>query len=183
MNHERLKVDIATFANQSNPEVTTVVYNINLPAARCQDIATLEAICHQVSRDLPSNGWGTSPQFQLAAIYTLANSETGETRLWVGSFNPTARDPSRLTEFCFFNEAQFVEFILRSAEPQTVSRKLKQFTARKATNWKLHQVHSIVISFQANVKHNHTIWANYPMLKVPGHTSGTQKRNYTFDIE
>jgi hypothetical protein len=156
----QFKIDIASL--EDGPVARLVLYNVNLPRRLWQDEQSLVRIRDIVTRDF---GEVAGVYFQLSATYTLANRETGEIRIWSGSFNPRNRDISELTSHSTFEPDTFVEFVLAHSSPEWVHDKLNAgVTAGKTSVWVLDEVKSIVISFQGRLGNRHSLFSRYPSL-------------------
>ena len=64
--------------------------------------------------------------FQLLAVYTLVNCNTGDVQTWTGSFNPRNRQPSQLTTHRHFEADVFIEF---AQQHSSVARVIHTLTA------------------------------------------------------
>ena len=175
MQQERFKLDAAAISDTSSPQQRVIVYNFNVPIERAQDRASFELVRQQVETDFPQGvaGTVTSPYFQLSAVYTIVNRETNEERLWLGSFNPRARDLSQLTAFRPFDANSFVQYAVANSEPERVRNKLTNVVNGKDSVWSLGQLLSIIVSVQATIRLNHSLFVQHPQLV---HNHGGNKR-------
>ena len=115
MNYQEFKLDGAAILDSDSPQQRIVVYHFNIPVDRAQDIATFERVRQQIEQDFPaeSNRDVDVPlYFQISAVYNLVHRETGEERLWQGSFNPRSRDLGQVTVFRPFDSQTFVDYAL-----------------------------------------------------------------------
>lgn len=178
--HERFKLDGAAIPIHRLQQQRIIVYNFNIPIAQSQDIAALERVKQQIVTDLPANANGaiTPAYFQITAVYTIVHQGNNDERLWLGSFNPRARDLSQVTAFRPFDANSFVDYCILNGDPDRVRNKLTAVVNGRKSLWTLNTIISIVISVQATVSLNHPIFVNHPRLSHQAH----QRRRNVFKI-
>lgn len=176
LEHERFKLDAAAIPIVGFQQQHIIVYNFNLPIALGQDIASLQRVQQQIETDLPAGAQGTinPPYFQITAVYSIIHQGTNEERLWLGSFNPRARDLSQVTVFRPFDAPSFVNYCVLNADPDRVRNKLTAVVNGRNSLWALHNIISLIISVQASVALNHPIFTRQPLL---AHQIPQRRRN------
>ena len=159
---DRFKLDGACIAIHRRPNERVIVYNFNIPAALTQDPATFQTILTQLESDFPAQSAGTVTPcyFQLTAVYTIVHSQTNEERLWLGSFNPRARELSQVTAFRPFEARTFIEYCLTNTQPDRVYNKLALVGGRDS-DWVFGAIKSIVVTVQCVVTLQHIVFTNY----------------------
>jgi len=165
--HERFKLDAAAilpvlFRQQQR----IIVYNFNIPIQLAQNSAILETVQSIIERDFPLDAAGVirPPYFQLTAVYTIEHQGTTEERLWVGSFNPRARDLSQVTAFRPFEAESFVNYCVLNSEPERVRNKLTSVVSGRKSLWALKTILSIIVTAQTTVSLDHPIFVQHPTL-------------------
>ena len=179
MQHQDFKLDGAAILDFQNPNERVIVYNFNVPVERTQDPVTFETIRQQIDIDFPqaSRARVVHPlYFQISAVYSLINRETNEERLWQGSFNPRARDLSQITVFRPYDPETFVVFAINQCETNRALNKLDSRTSGKDSVWNIGQILSFIISVQATVRTNHSLFNNHPQLLVNQDGAGRRQR-------
>lgn len=179
LEHERFKLDAAAIHIARYQQQRIIVYNFNLPIQQAQEANNWSIIKTQVESDFPPGAIGTinPPYFQLTAVYTIVHRNTNEERLWLGSFNPRARDLSQVTAFRPLDLNTFVNYCLVNSEPIRVRNKLDSVVNTRNSVWNLGEILSIIVSVQATVNTNHSIFHNHPALLYNGRTNIQQKRS------
>lgn len=181
--HERFKLDAAAIQIARLQQQRIIVYNFNLPIAQAQITANWNIVRQQIETDLPSRAAGTisQPYFQLTAVYTIIHRNTNEERLWLGSFNPRARNLSQITAFRPVDHDTFVDYCVANSEPNRVRNKLDSGVNTRNSVWNLGDILSIIVSVQATVNLNHIIFHNHPeLLHYGGH--GAQNKRSVFRL-
>lgn len=178
--HERFKLDGAAIRVSPIQQQSIIVYNFNLPIVLAQDPVNWETVRQHVETDLPLNAVGTinPPFFQITAVYTLVHQNTNEERLWLGSFNPRARDLSQITAFRPFQAADFVAYCVLNADPERVTNKLTAVVNGRNSLWVLNNILSLIVTVQATVAPQHPIFLARPTLAHPPH----QRRRNVFRV-
>jgi len=175
--HERFKLDGAAIpVVRFQQQQRIIVYNFNIPIALGQDRAILQRVQQQIETDLPAGAPGTlnPAYFQITAVYTLIHEGTNETRLWLGSYTPRARDLSQVTAFRPFDANTFVDYCALNAAPERVRNKLTAVVNGRNSLWALDTLISLIISVQATVSLEHPIFTQQPIL---AHQAQQRRRN------
>lgn len=177
---ERFKLDAAAIHLSRLQQQRIIIYNFNIPIEQAQQPANWEIIRQQIETDLPSGAPGTITQafFQLTAVYTIVHRQTNEERLWLGSFNPRARDLSQITAFRPVDHESFVNYSVTNSEPTRVRNKLDSGVNTRNSVWNLGNILSIIASVQSTVSTTHLIFQNHPELS----RHGAQNRRNVFRI-
>jgi len=164
--HERFKLDAASIQLARLQQQRIIIYNFNIPIAQAQVPANWEIVLEQIEADFPPGAAGTirQPYFQLTAVYTIIHRNTNEERLWLGSFNPRARDLSQITAFRPLDQGAFVTYCVANSEPERVRNKLDSGVNTRNSVWTLGNVVSIIASVQSTVSTNHLIFHTHPEL-------------------
>jgi len=82
------KVNALSVRHSENNSERLVSYNINLPVHLIPNGNVYNVIRDTIVHDFDHN---PSIYFQISAVYTLVNRDTGALRTWTGSFNPRNR--------------------------------------------------------------------------------------------
>lgn len=177
--YERFKLDAAAIQIARSAQQRIIVYNFNLPIEYAQIAAHWETVLQKVETDLPPRAAGTisPPYFQLTAVYTIVHRNTNEERLWLGSFNPRARDLSQVTAFRPVDPSAFVNYCLTNSEPNRVRNKLDGVVNTRNSVWNLGEILSIIASVQSTVQSTHPIFYNHPELFQYGGDRAQHKRS------
>lgn len=177
--YERFKLDAAAIQIARNSQQRIIVYNFNLPIEQAQSEVHWNTVRQKVETDLPPGAAGTisPPYFQLTAVYTIIHRNTNEERLWLGSFNPRARDLSQVTVFRPLDHTTFVNYCLTNSEPNRVRNKLDGVVNTRNSVWNLGELLSIVVSVQSTVHTNHSIFQNHPELFQYGGNRAQYRRS------
>lgn len=180
LEHERFKLDGAAIPIVRFQHQRIIVYNFNLPIALSQNIDAITRVKQQIEADLPAGAIGaiTPAYFQITAVYTIVHEGTNEIRLWLGSFNPRARDLSQVTAFRPFDANTFVDYCVLNGDPDRVRNKLTALVNGRRSVWKLDTIISLIISVQATVSLEHPIFIHRPSLAHQAH----QRRRNVFKI-
>lgn len=168
MQHELFKLDAASLRDLDTPGQRIVVYHFNLPSAtHTPHRASFETVLGQVERDfLPASRQNVVVPlyFQISAVYNLIHNTTGEERLWQGSFNPRSRDLGQVSPFRPFDPASFVDFAHTRSQTDRVFQQLSRTADEKESTWTLGDILSVIISFQATLRLEHSIFTSHPEL-------------------
>ena len=171
-----------------HPETTNnerlVSYNINLPVP----IIPNENV-YSVIRDTIVHDFDNSPSiyFQISAVYTLVNRETGDLRTWTGSFNPRNRQVSQLSAHRLFEADSFVNFARANCSVEVAVQKLTansdaRTTAGKTSVWSLQDLKAIIFTFQCRLYLTHRLFTIRPQLRHVRDDDGSNKC-LEFDLE
>lgn len=176
--YDRFKLDGAVIPMSGRPNQRVVVYNYNVPVDRVASVETFELIHRNILTDLPVGVAGTitPAYFQLTAVYSLVHNATNEERIWAGSFNPRAREMSQITAFRPFDAETFVGYCFNNSQVGRIFDKLNTFAPGRESVWRLNNIVSVVVSVQAVIRPNHTLFVNHPDLIF----NGVQQRRKVF---
>jgi hypothetical protein len=153
--------------DSDSPGHRIVVYHFNVPVQRTQDPAAFDTIRRQVETDFPVADRGrvvVPPYFQISAVYILVHRDTGEERLWQGSFNPRSRDLGQVTVFRPFDPPTFVQYALNRASTDNVLHQLRNRPQGQESVWSVDRILSVIVSVQATVRISHVVFTNHPEL-------------------
>lgn len=170
--HTEFKLDAAAFFDQQHPQHRAVVYNFNVPIRLVQDLATFQTIRTQVETDFPPGNTTDTvyhPSYQISAVYTLTNSNTGEERIWKGSFNPRGRDWSQITVFRLLDHGTFVNDARANCSHDHMLNRLSVRLEGKDSAWNLGEILAAIITVQATVRTTHPVFLRYPRLLYNHH--------------
>lgn len=164
--HERFKLDGAALKVARNHQQRIIIYNFNLPIDVAQTRQHWETVFSRIELDLPFGAPGTiyPPYFQLTAVYYIVHRTTNEERLWLGSFNPRARDLSQITAFRPIDANTFVDYCLANSQPDRVRNKLDGGVNTRDSVWNLGDILSIIVTVQSTVHQDHIIFQRHPEL-------------------
>jgi hypothetical protein len=176
LEHERFKLDAAAIRVSPIQQHSVIVYNFNLPIGLTQDPTNWDIIKNIVETDLPLGVPGTvnPPYFQITAVYTLVHQNTYETRYWLGSYSPRARNLSQVTTFRPYDPATFINYCILNSELERVRNKLTAVVNGRQSLWTLDHIISVIVSVQATVQQQHSIFTERPAL---AHQANHRRRN------
>lgn len=176
---ERFKLDAAAIQLSRLQQQRIIIYNFNIPIDQAQSPASWETVRQQILADFPPGAPGSisQPYFQLTAVYTIIHRNTNEERLWLGSFNPRARDLSQITAFRPLDHDTFVNYSVVNSEPTRVRNKLDSGVNTRNSVWNLGNILSIIASVQSTVSTSHLIFHNHPELLHYGRHGAHHKRS------
>lgn len=164
MEQARFKFDVL-ISNGSSQSFLFLV-NFNLPAVYLTD-GSLEQRLGVIQRCLDSEfGWEIASgelQYCVTATYTLQHAETGETRLWTGTFQPIAKRKTYLRPFAAYRPDVFVQEATAAVGPLHTTSTLTWIG--EDTKWTYDGLESVIFCFQARcraARHNFR-----PSLLVP----------------
>jgi hypothetical protein len=140
---------------------------------------------YNVIRDTIVRDFDNNPSiyFQLSAVYTLVNRDTGDLRTWTGSFNPRNRQPSQLSTHRRFEADTFIEFARANSSIEVVLQKLtaNYATAGQTSVWSLQDLKAIIFSFQCKVRASHRLFLHRPQLRHVGASSTHKKIEFNLE--
>jgi hypothetical protein len=188
MQHQYFKVDGAAIVDRDNPHQRILVYNVNIPVERAQSEETFETVRHLVNTDFPEEDRGRLVYplyFQISAVYTLIHRQTGEERVWSGSYSPRARNLGEITAFRPYNSDTFVQYALQHCSPNRITERLDSRTSGVESAWTVGQILSVVVSIQATARTNHVVFRNHPTLLGHGgaQRQGRQAQRSVFRLD
>ena len=174
------KVNAISVRHSATSNERLVSYNINLPVPLIPN----ENV-YSVIRDLIVHDFDNSPgiYFQISAVYTLVNRDTGDLRTWTGSFNPRNRQPSQLSTHRRFEADTFINFARANSSVEVALQKLTAnfATAGNTSVWSLQDLKAIIFSFQCKLRASHRLFLHRPQLQHVG-ASDTHKK-IEFNLE
>jgi hypothetical protein len=168
------KVTACNIKHSENKSERLVLYNVNVPVHLISNDSVYNVIRDTVVRDFDNN---SGIYFQLSAVYTLVNRDTGDLRTWTGSFNPRNRQPSQLSTHRRFEADTFIDFARANSSVEVALQKLtaNYATAGQTSVWTLQDLKAIIFSFQCKVRASHRLFQHRPQLQHVA-TSDTHKQ-------
>ena len=159
------KVNAISVRHSATDNERLVSYNINLPVPLIPN----ENV-YSVIRDLIVHDFDNSPSiyFQISAVYTLVNRDTGDLRTWTGSFNPRNRQVSQLSAHRRFEADSFINFARANCSVEVAVQKLtanSTTAAGKTSVWSLQDLNAIIFSFQCRLRPTHRLFQLRPQLR------------------
>ena len=161
------KLDGASLQDSESPLQRIVVYHYNIPAERVQDRTAYETVQQSVTAEFQSTQQGhviAPAYFQISAVYVLIHRDTGEERIWQGSFNPRSRDLGQVTPFRRFEADTFVDFALTRSSPERVLQELNSRVEGQESVWSVDRILSIVVCIQTTLRLTHSLFTRRPQL-------------------
>jgi len=104
---DTFKVTALSIRHSEYKSERLVLYNVNVPVHLISNENVYNVIRDTIVHDFDNN---SGIYFQLSAVYTLVNRDTGDLRTWTGSFNPRNRQPNQLTTHRRFEPDTFIDF-------------------------------------------------------------------------
>jgi len=118
-------------------------------------------------------------KYSIAASCELVNRQTGETRIWEGSFQNRTNQELYIKDDVTFNKDSFVAEALESARAENVVRHLTW--AGLNSVWNFSKLHSAIFVFQTRCYYaEHKFRANSLILPTQRHRDLEQKRSIQF---
>jgi hypothetical protein len=181
------KVNALSVRHSENNSERLVSYNINLPVHLIPNGNVYNVIRDTIVHDFDHN---PSIYFQISAVYTLVNRDTGALRTWTGSFNPRNRQVSQLSPHQRFEADSFVNFARANCSVEVALQKLTAnstpTTAGKISVWSLQDLKAIIFSFQCRLRPNHRLFQIRPQLRhvsVGGSGASATHKHAEFNLE
>lgn len=128
-----------------------VIFNFNIPVAYVRDDAIFLNALERIQNFVAEDFFGREEEavYQISSSFFLLNRETGERRLWTGSFY-FEHNASIIADFVQFNSATFVRQVFDNCEDAE-----EKLTWRdRDTKWLFDGLRSIIICVQAQVDEN-----------------------------
>jgi hypothetical protein len=143
---DTFKVTALSIRHSRNKTERLVSYNVNVPVHLISNENVYNVIRDTIVHDFDNN---SGIYFQLSAVYTLVNRDTGNLRTWTGSFNPRNPQPSQLSTHRRFEADTFINFARANSSIEVVLQKLtaNYATAGQTSVWSLQDLKSIIFSF------------------------------------
>ena len=173
---DAFKVTAASIRHSRNKTERLVLYNVNVPVHLISNDNVYNVIRDTIVRDFRND---PGIYFQLSAVYTLVNRDTGDLRTWTGSFNPRNRQPSQLTTHRRFEPDMFIDFARANSSIEVVLQRLTANHVADEKTWLL--LNSIVFYFQCKLRASHRLFLHRPQLQHVG-ASDTHKK-IEFNLE
>ena len=145
-----LKVDATTLKDEDS---SLVLFNINVPLRIVQGNPNeFYNTCVQIGQFISDNFHANdSIYFQVTASYYIINKQTGEGRLWGGSFSPRANSVAQLLPFQQYINNTFPAVVVRASS----NAEEKLVWIGRDTNWEFDRLESIVINVQSQIDNDH----------------------------
>jgi hypothetical protein len=154
-----LKVDALSVPTSSSAQTDyIIIYNINVPYVYFNNPTSAVNVLTQIKNVLVRDFLNNQVVYEISASYQLRHTQTGELRLWTGSFNVRNNVRSRLTGFQLFDPQTFVT--LSQEDVEDAPDRLTQ-AATQDTKWVLHQIVSIIFNAQSKVPYNSALLFNF----------------------
>ena len=168
------KVDITQIAIENSSNFLALL-NFNVPAHH----PNIEACLADIVSFLDRHFQAPQPQFtyQVTASYYLQKPDTGEERLWTGSFVAGSDQNCSLSGpfFLVYERNSFLDVVRRSIDNQNVTDSL---TWRESdTEWQFSQVSSFIVCFQARLNVGHPFFTRFGVL--PNGRGRQSRRHHT----
>ena len=154
------KVTAASIRHSETQSERLVLYNINLPVHLISNENVYNVIRDTIVRDFDNN---SGIYFQISAVYTLVNRDTGDLRTWTGSFNPRNPQPNQLTTHRRFEPDTFIDFAPANSSIEVVLQRLTANHVADEKTWLL--LNSIVFYFQCKLRASHRLFQHRPRLQ------------------
>jgi len=177
---DTFKVTALSIRHSESRSERLVLYNVNVPVHLISNENVYNVIRDTIVRDFDNN---PGIYFQLSAVYTLVNRDTGDLRTWTGSFNPRNRQPSQLSTHRRFEADTFIEFARANSSIEVVLQKLtaNYATAGQTSVWSLQDLKAIIFSFQCKVRASHRLFLHRPQLQHVGASSTHKKIEFNLE--
>jgi hypothetical protein len=158
------KVTALSIRHSETKSERLVLYNVNLPVHLIPNENVYNVIRDTIVHDFDNN---PGIYFQLSAVYTLVNRDTGDLRTWTGSFNPRNRQPSQLSTHRRFEADTFINFARANSSVEVALQKLtaNSATAGNTSVWSLQDLKAIIFSFQCRLRPSHRLFQYRPQLQ------------------
>jgi hypothetical protein len=158
------KVTALSIRHSEYKKESLVLYNINLPVHLIPNENVYNVIRDTIVHDFDNN---SGINFQLSAVYTLVNRNTGDLRTWTGSFNPRNCQPSQLSTHQCFEADTFINFARANTSVEVALQKLtaNSATAGNTSVWSLQDLKAIIFIFQCKLRASHRLFQHRPQLQ------------------
>ena len=145
---DEFKLDGMIVKDKAPWYIFLVNYNIPEDALADGSLANkLGIVQHQVEDEFFEEIESGRLTYHISACYYLIKKDTGEERLWKGSFQPRTDHDLLLKDFTRYSTQNFVPQVLASTTQQHIDSKL--LWLGRDTEWQFRNVTSIIIHFQA----------------------------------
>ena len=168
--NQQLKVDITT-VGLDQPGSYLLLLNFNIPSSIVEDNLPLllEHVLIEVAEFLQNNFSPLPIYYQVTASYNLLNRETGDTRLFTGSFCPGSAYISSLSGDIFelFERESFPGQVQQNATQANILNCLQR-PDDDDSKWTFQSLASLIINCQLEVRGNHTFIQQKSLLLARG---------------
>lgn len=168
------KVDITQIEIEDTSRYLALL-NFNVPADRPDFDSCLLNVVSFLDRHFPA------PQpvftYQVTASYYLQKPDTGEERVWTGSFLAGSDQNCSLSGplFLVYERNSFLRVVRQSVEPNNVTDCL---TWREAdTEWQFSRISSFIICFQTRLHVTHPFFQRFGIM--PSARGRQERRHHT----
>ena len=161
---DTFKVTALSIRHSEYKSERLVLYNVNVPVNLIPNENVFSVIRDTIVRDFDND---SGIYFQLSAVYTLVNRDTGDLRTRTGSFNPPNRQPSQLSTHQRFEADTFINFARANSSVEVALQKLtaNSATAGNTSVWSLQDLKAIIFSFQCRLRPSHRLFQYRPQLQ------------------
>ena len=156
------KVYYTSYRYRSDPSVSVVIYNINLPASVIENVIErrqhLEQANNLILQDFENI---RNIYYQITGSYVLINPSTGAKKTWTGSFYANyINNPSIVQPFQKYDAATFVDSSFRLLDQAE-----NILTANgENSEWMFESLTSIIFNVQVKVPTHHVIFQRRQLL-------------------
>jgi len=175
---DAFKVTAASIRHSRNKTERLVLYNVNVPVHLISNDNVYNVIRDTIVRDFRND---PGIYFQLSAVYTLVNRDTGDLRTWTGSFNPRNPQPNQLTTHRRFEPDTFIDFARANSSIEVVLQRLTANHVADEKTWLL--LNSIVFNFQCKLRASHRLFLHRPQLQHVGASSTHKKIEFNLEAD
>jgi len=154
MEQDRFKVDVLVWKNDAQDFL--FMANFNVPRENLRDgslparLGTIRAcIEEEFAFEIPLG----RVLFSVSACYSLVHAETGEQKLWTGSFQPRANRSTQLRPFRRYAPNNFATEVTAAVDEASVLQTLSWLG--DDTKWTFEDLKSAIICFQARCRNAH----------------------------
>lgn len=140
------RLNLSGLLTRSGQAYRIAVLNANIPVERLQQREPLELVRHWINHNFDQAEWISH---QLNATYLIRHQNTGEIRLWAGSFSPRFSQTYAWTRSQPYQSENFVNDILRDTKPTDIEVFLS--LANPGSAWQFYKLQSVIISFNARL--------------------------------
>ena len=140
MAHQFFKVNRLYVKHQP----TLLLSNFNIPVNLIQDETSIVTVLNTIVQDYGNEL--SKVHFAISASYILQNRETGEERLFAGSFHSKGIYQSLVLRFQPMNKVTFVDTVFQNTTLTRVSNKLSMLLPNSV--WKFKELLSLIINVQ-----------------------------------
>ena len=177
--NQQLKVDITTIG-VDQPGFYLLLLNFNIPRSIVEENLplSLEQVLIDVAKFLHHHFFPLPIYYQVTASYNLLNRETGDTRLFTGSFSPGSANISSLSGDIFksFRRDTFPGQVQQYATQANILNCLQR-PNDEDSKWTFQSLASLIINCQLQLKGTHTFIVQKNLLLTRGNRHGRRHIN------